>query len=72
MPYFGEIIKTEDDLWKIIAWMRSVSCVRRPQGCWPKRLYYRRYIGEVTRQFRREASYGFSFCQLNLDYHHPG
>jgi mono/diheme cytochrome c family protein len=33
MPYFGEIIKTEDDLWKIIAWIRSVSCVRRPQGC---------------------------------------
>ena len=29
MPHFGEIIKTDDDLWKIIAWMRSVHCSRR-------------------------------------------
>ena len=29
MPPFGEIIKTDDDLWKIIAWMRSVHCSRR-------------------------------------------
>jgi len=25
MPPFGGIIKTSDDLWKIIAWMRSVN-----------------------------------------------
>ena len=29
MPHFGEIIKTDDDLWKIIAWIRSVDCRRR-------------------------------------------
>ena len=29
MPHFGEIIKTDDDLWKIIAWMRTVHCSRR-------------------------------------------
>jgi mono/diheme cytochrome c family protein len=33
MPHFGEIIKTEDDVWKIIAWIRSVYCGRRPSGC---------------------------------------
>jgi mono/diheme cytochrome c family protein len=33
MPPFGEIVKTDDDLWKIIAWMRSVYCERRPSGC---------------------------------------
>jgi mono/diheme cytochrome c family protein len=33
MPHFGEIIKTDDDLWKIIAWMRSVYCERRAEGC---------------------------------------
>jgi mono/diheme cytochrome c family protein len=33
MPPFGEIIKTDDDLWKIIAWIRSVYCERRPEGC---------------------------------------
>ena len=32
MPHFGEIIKTDDDLWKIIAWMRSVHCSRRVEG----------------------------------------
>jgi len=29
MPHFGEVIKTDDDLWKIIAWIRSVHCSRR-------------------------------------------
>lgn len=29
MPPFGHIIKTDDDLWKIIAWMRTVDCRRR-------------------------------------------
>jgi mono/diheme cytochrome c family protein len=33
MPHFGEIVKTPDDLWKIIAWMRSVHCEQRPSGC---------------------------------------
>ena len=33
MPHFGEILKTEDDVWKIIAWIRSVYCGRRPSGC---------------------------------------
>jgi len=33
MPPFGEIIKTDDDLWKIIAWIRSVYCERRKTGC---------------------------------------
>src|SRR5262245_34826200 len=33
MPHFGEIIKTDDALWKIIAWIRSVYCARRPEGC---------------------------------------
>lgn len=26
MPPFGKIIKSDDDLWKIIAWMRTVDC----------------------------------------------
>jgi hypothetical protein len=33
MPPFGETIKTDDDLWKIIAWIRSVYCGRRAEGC---------------------------------------
>jgi len=33
MPDFGTIVKTDDDLWKIIAWMRSVNCNRRASGC---------------------------------------
>jgi mono/diheme cytochrome c family protein len=33
MPHFGEIVKTDDDLWKIIAWIRSIYCERRPSGC---------------------------------------
>ena len=33
MAPFGETIKTDDDLWKIIAWIRSVNCQLRPAGC---------------------------------------
>ena len=37
MPPFGnretESIKTDDDLWKVIAWMRSVHCEERSSGC---------------------------------------
>ena len=33
MSPFGETIKTDDDLWKIIAWIRSVNCQLRPAGC---------------------------------------
>jgi hypothetical protein len=33
MPPFGETLKTDDDLWKIIAWIRSVHGKRRPEGC---------------------------------------
>jgi mono/diheme cytochrome c family protein len=33
MPDFGDIVKTDDDLWKIIAWMRSVYCEQRDTGC---------------------------------------
>ena len=33
MPPFGEIIRSDDDLWKIIAWIRSVYCGRRAAGC---------------------------------------
>lgn len=33
MPDFGDIVRTDDDLWKIIAWMRSVYCERRDIGC---------------------------------------
>src|SRR6478735_8521743 len=29
MPPFGAIIRTDDDLWKIIAWIRSIYCGRR-------------------------------------------
>jgi hypothetical protein len=25
MPPFGQIIKTDDDIWKIIAWIRSIN-----------------------------------------------
>jgi mono/diheme cytochrome c family protein len=28
MPHFGEAIATDDDLWKIIAWIRSVNSER--------------------------------------------
>jgi hypothetical protein len=33
MPPFGEVIKADDDLWKIIAWIRSVYCGWRTEGC---------------------------------------
>lgn len=33
MPDFGTIVRTDDDLWKIIAWMRSVYCDQRASGC---------------------------------------
>jgi mono/diheme cytochrome c family protein len=33
MPSFGETIKTDRDVWKIIAWIRSVYCERRREGC---------------------------------------
>ena len=33
MPHFGEIIKKDEDVWKIIAWMRSVHCEQRATGC---------------------------------------
>jgi hypothetical protein len=33
MPPFGETLKTDDDVWKIIAWIRSLHCERRPEGC---------------------------------------
>jgi mono/diheme cytochrome c family protein len=33
MPPFGQIIETDDNVWKIIAWIRSVHCERRPEGC---------------------------------------
>ena len=33
MPPYGEIIKSEDEIWKIIAWIRTVNCERRTAGC---------------------------------------
>jgi mono/diheme cytochrome c family protein len=33
MPPFGETIKTDEDVWKIIAWIRTVHCERRTAGC---------------------------------------
>ena len=33
MPPFGEIIDTDDKIWKIIAWIRTVHCSQRPSGC---------------------------------------
>ena len=33
MPPFGEIIKTEDDIWKMIAWIRLVNCERDTARC---------------------------------------
>jgi mono/diheme cytochrome c family protein len=33
MPDFGEIVETDADLWKIIAWMRSINGKRRATGC---------------------------------------
>jgi mono/diheme cytochrome c family protein len=31
MPPFGEVIKTDAEIWK--TWIRSVNCERRPAGC---------------------------------------
>jgi mono/diheme cytochrome c family protein len=33
MPPYGDIIKTEADIWKIIAWIRAVNCERTPASC---------------------------------------
>ncbi len=33
MPPYGDIIKTEDDIWKIIAWIRAVNCERAAASC---------------------------------------
>ena len=33
MPPYGEIITTEDDIWKIIAWIRSKNCERDAARC---------------------------------------
>jgi hypothetical protein len=33
MPHFGDIFKTDDEIWKMIAWIRSVQCERRTSGC---------------------------------------
>lgn len=33
MPPYGQIIKTDDEIWKIIAWIRTVNCERRTAGC---------------------------------------
>ena len=33
MPPFGQIITTDDKIWKIIAWLRTVHCSQRPEGC---------------------------------------
>jgi mono/diheme cytochrome c family protein len=33
MPHFGDIFKTDDEIWKIIAWLRAENCERRPAQC---------------------------------------
>lgn len=33
MPPYGAIIKTEDEIWKIIAWIRLLHCGRDPSQC---------------------------------------
>jgi hypothetical protein len=33
MPHFGDIFKTDDEIWKIIAWIRAENCERRPAQC---------------------------------------
>jgi mono/diheme cytochrome c family protein len=33
MPPFGKILKTDQEIWKIIAWIRTVHCSQRPDGC---------------------------------------
>ena len=32
MPPFGELLHSDDEIWKIIAWLRTVHCSRRPDG----------------------------------------
>jgi hypothetical protein len=32
MPPFGEILKTDDEIWKIIAWIRTVHCSQLTDG----------------------------------------
>jgi mono/diheme cytochrome c family protein len=33
MPPYGAIIKTDDEIWKIITWIRSVDCEQQSGGC---------------------------------------
>jgi mono/diheme cytochrome c family protein len=33
MPPYGDIIKTEDVIWKIIAWIRATNCERAAASC---------------------------------------
>jgi mono/diheme cytochrome c family protein len=33
MPHYGEIITTEDAIWKIIAWIRAKNCERDAARC---------------------------------------
>jgi hypothetical protein len=33
MPPFGKILRTNDDIWKIISWIRLVYCERHPTAC---------------------------------------
>jgi mono/diheme cytochrome c family protein len=33
MPPYGEIVKTDDEIWKIIAWIRLVNCERDTARC---------------------------------------
>jgi hypothetical protein len=33
MPPYGEIVKSQDDIWKIIAWIRSKNCERDATRC---------------------------------------
>jgi mono/diheme cytochrome c family protein len=33
MPPFGAILRTDDDIWKIVSWIRLVYCERHPGEC---------------------------------------
>jgi mono/diheme cytochrome c family protein len=33
MPPYGDIVRTENDIWKIIAWIRSKNCERDDTRC---------------------------------------
>ena len=33
MPPFGEILNTDEDVWKIISWIRLIYCERHPSAC---------------------------------------